>query len=168
MSENTQVHTGLLELPLPTAVNVEHVMDVEIDLDGNHTLQTPVAFRIITVAGGGTFQGPRVRGTVLAGGGDWVVLGSDRISRLDVRLTLRTEDNELIYMTCTGRLAITNKEAAQRYTEGDTITGTDLEARAQTLFETGAEQYAWLNSTVNVSLVEMSRTRVVYRVLALV
>jgi hypothetical protein len=50
----------------------------------------------------GTFEGPRLRGTVLPGGGDWTLLRADGVLELDLRLTLRTDDGALIHMTSFG------------------------------------------------------------------
>jgi hypothetical protein len=51
---------------------------------------------------GGSFEGERLRGTVLAGGGDWVTAKADGTFELDARVTLETDDGALIHMTFTG------------------------------------------------------------------
>ena len=51
---------------------------------------------------GGSFEGERLRGKVLAGGGDWVTEKADGTFELDLRVTLETEDGALIHMTFTG------------------------------------------------------------------
>src|SRR6202163_3382250 len=51
---------------------------------------------------GGSFEGERLRGKVLAGGGDWVTAKADGTFELDLRVTLETEDGALIHMTFTG------------------------------------------------------------------
>ena len=48
---------------------------------------------------GGIFEGPKLRGTVLPAGGDWIIICPDKIMQLDVRVTLKTDDDEFIYMT---------------------------------------------------------------------
>ena len=53
--------------------------------------------RIVTVTGG-QCEGPRLRGTVQPGGGDWLVVDSKGVARLDVRVTLETDDGALIYV----------------------------------------------------------------------
>src|SRR5438132_14025789 len=50
----------------------------------------------------GHFEGPRLRGKVLAGGGDWTLLRGDGVLELDLRLTLETDDGALIHMTFDG------------------------------------------------------------------
>src|ERR1700694_1726968 len=51
---------------------------------------------------GGDFEGPRLRGRILPGGGDWLLLRSDGVLELDLRITLETDDHALIYMTFQG------------------------------------------------------------------
>ena len=41
---------------------------------------------------GGSFEGERLRGKVLAGGGDWVTAEADGTVKLDLRVTLETDD----------------------------------------------------------------------------
>src|SRR5438105_6931890 len=48
---------------------------------------------------GGSFEGARLRGKVLAGGGDWVTAKADGTFELDLRVTLETEDGALIHLT---------------------------------------------------------------------
>jgi hypothetical protein len=71
---------------------------------------------------------------------------------LDVRLTLRTHDHALVHMTYGGRwvfppdLQIALTDPATR----DHIDPARYYFRTNPLFETGAEQYAWLNDIVCV------------------
>src|SRR5205809_5860263 len=51
---------------------------------------------------GGRFEGPRLRGRVVPGGGDWTLLRTDGVLELDLRLTLETDDGALIHMTSFG------------------------------------------------------------------
>src|ERR1700736_1360106 len=48
------------------------------------------------------FEGPRLRGKVLSGGGDWLLLRDDGVLELDLRVTLETDDHALIHMTFQG------------------------------------------------------------------
>src|SRR5207244_1759752 len=63
----------------------------------------PLGRRILFGAAGGTFEGPRLRGEVMPGGGDWALFRADGAMSLDVRLTLRTHDDALVHMTYGGR-----------------------------------------------------------------
>src|SRR5204863_8047769 len=64
--------------------------------------QVPHGTRVIAPIPSGTFEGPRLRGTVLPGGGDWTLLRSDGVLELDLRITLQTGDGALIHMTSFG------------------------------------------------------------------
>ncbi|AKU95716.1 hypothetical protein AKJ09_02380 [Labilithrix luteola] len=87
---------------------------------------------------GGTFEGDRLRGKVLAGGADWVTKGSDDVLRLDLRITLETEDGALIYMTFTGI-----RDDANHY------------FRTLPRFETASPKYAFLNRLLAVGVGEI-------------
>ena len=64
---------------------------------------TPHGTRRIAPIGGGVFEGPRLRGTVLPGGSaDWLLLRPDGVLELDLRLTLETDDGALISMKSFG------------------------------------------------------------------
>ena len=58
--------------------------------------------RSIVPVTGGDFEGPRLRGRILPGGGDWLLLRPDGVLELDLRITLETDDHALIYMTFQG------------------------------------------------------------------
>src|SRR2546426_5903379 len=62
----------------------------------------PHGTRVIVPIASGTFEGPRLRGRVLPGGGDWTLLRSDAVLELDLRITLETDDGALISMTSFG------------------------------------------------------------------
>src|SRR5262245_40768100 len=63
---------------------------------------TPYGGRRIAQVASGTFEGPKLKGEVLPGGGDWLLLRHDDTLQLDVRLILQTDDKQLIYMTYKG------------------------------------------------------------------
>src|SRR2546425_12595313 len=62
----------------------------------------PHGTRLTAAIGSGHFEGPRLRGKVLPGGGDWTLLRGDGVLELDLRLTLETDDGALIHMTSVG------------------------------------------------------------------
>ncbi len=109
---------------LESAFFLELVLDVDEQLDAGHTRIAPVT--------GGTFRGPGISGTVHPGGADWITQVAGH-SSLDVRITLETDDGEIIYMSYTGVVA--------RGENG-------LYWRVRPIFHTASEQYDWLNHTV--------------------
>jgi hypothetical protein len=62
----------------------------------------PCGTRVTVPIANGHFEGPRLRGKVLPGGGDWTLLRPDGVLELDLRLTLETDDGALIHMTSFG------------------------------------------------------------------
>ena len=98
-------------------------------------------------ASSGTFEGPKMKGTVKGPGGDWVTSRPDGSALLDVRLLLETDDGAVILMQYKGIL-----------TEG----GARL--RTAPLFETGDERYAWLNTAQAVGLGAVGDGNVTYDV----
>ena len=57
--------------------------------------QTPQGHGQIFHATGGNFDGPKLRGVVLPGGGDWLRIRGDGAAELDVRAT-RTDQAEFL------------------------------------------------------------------------
>jgi len=87
---------------------------------------------------GGTFEGDRLRGKVLAGGGDWVAIRPDGTFELDLRVTLETDDGALIHMTFSGV-----RDDANQY------------FRTVPRFETAAPAYAFLNRLLAIGIGEI-------------
>jgi hypothetical protein len=101
-------------------VQTELLFEMTIDLDFD-TLQqlgvTPRGTRGVGYIKGGTFAGPQLRGAVLPGGGDWLLIRADGVREPDVRLTLRPDDGDLIYMSYRGIFHIA-PEVLQRARRG--------------------------------------------------
>ena len=135
-------------------IQTELLFDLSMELDQG-TLQqvgmTPRGTRLIGYIKGGTFTGPRLKGDLLPGGGDWLLIRPDGVRELDVRLTLRTDDGHLIYMAYRGLFRIT-PELLQRIIQGEAVDTSAYYLRSTPVFETAAEQYGWLNQIVTVGV----------------
>src|SRR5438128_96470 len=107
----------------------------------------PHGTRAIAPITGGTFEGPRLRGKVLPGGGDWTLLRSDGVLELDLRITLQTDDNALIYLTSFG-LRHGPPDVIAALGRGETVDPAHYYFRTTPRFETGAPQYAYLNQVI--------------------
>src|SRR5260221_11624987 len=114
----------------------ELLLDLVLDTQPANTIGSPGVTRVIVPVSGGTFTGPKLKGTVVGPGGDWILRRPDGSSILDVRIILQTDDNQKIYMTYRG-ISITPPGGTQYW-------------RIVPVFETGAEKYAWLNNIVAV------------------
>jgi len=124
------------------AVDVARIVDLGI---------TPNGGRRIANVTGGTFKGERLSGTIRADpGGDWLLLRPDGATVLDVRLTLETDDQQLIYMTYRG-LRHGPPEVMARVSRGEQVDPASYYFRTTPLFETASPKYDWLNRIVSVA-----------------
>jgi hypothetical protein len=100
---------------------------------------------------GGTFEGPRLRGTILAGSSvDWQLLRSDGVLEMDLRLTLRTDDGALISMSSFG-LRHGPPEVIAAIGRGETVDPSTYYFRTMPRFETAHPAYSFLNRRLAVA-----------------
>jgi len=99
---------------------------------------TPAGDRIIFYVTGGKFEGPRLRGEVMPGGGDWFLVRPDNVGVLDVRIVLKTDDGEPIYMVYRG---------VAKLPPGGLGAPGPMTIRTAPTFEVSSKgKYAWLNA----------------------
>ena len=154
--------TPLFDRPLINALPVEHLCDLSIDLELGQVIKTHLGTRLTFVVKGGRFEGPRFRGEMLPGGGDWVHLGADGISRMDVRATLRTHDGVLIHYDSQGLLRYP-ADGRERLAKGERLSFDETYIRPTPRFETSDERYAWLSGMVTVGYGEYGPGRIDHR-----
>ncbi len=123
----------------------------------------PFGTRTIFDVTGGTAEGPRLRGKLLASGGDWLLVDDGGIGRLDVRGTLETHDGARIYIHYYGVLEM-NEAVSSAVTKGESTDYGDTYFMTQPRFETGDPRYAWLNRVVAVAEGRLLPNAVEYRV----
>ena len=110
----------------------------------------PHGARTIAPIAGGTFEGPRLRGNVVPGGGDWTLLRSDGVLELDLRITLETDDGALIYMTSFG-VRHGPADVLAALARGESVDPSTYYFRTAPRFETSAPRYAFLNQLLAVA-----------------
>jgi len=110
----------------------------------------PHGTRSIVAITGGTFDGPRLRGKVLPGGGDWILLRPDGVLILDLRITLETEDGALISMTSFG-VRHGPPEVLAALARGESVDPSSYYFRTAPRFETSAPQYSFLQRLIAVA-----------------
>ncbi len=119
-------------------------------------LDTPHGNRKVVRVTGGSLIGPRLRAEVLPGGGDWTLFRGDGVLTLDVRLTLRSHDGAMIYMTYIGlRYAV--PEAAARLARNEPVAAAEMYFRTSPVFETGDDRYSWLSRRLFIGVGERLR-----------
>jgi hypothetical protein len=123
----------------------------------------PQGTRAIFEVTGGAFEGPRLRGKLLTGGGDWMLIDAQGMGHLDVRATFETHDGALIYVQYFGRVVVTEAINQALQGKGATDYG-DTHFFTQPRFETGDARYAWLNQVIAVAQGRVCHGRVEYQV----
>ena len=72
---------------MPNPPNLEFVMELHAQLEPPLDLgMTPAGHRRMVGIRGGRFEGPAMRGEILAGGADWQVLRSDGVMVVEARV----------------------------------------------------------------------------------
>ena len=107
----------------------------------------PVGTRIIAEVDTIELTGDRVTASMVGkSAADWLTVSGDgSYGTLDVRATLKTDDDEIVYVEYMGRIDLTNGKAM-----------------SAPLFQTGAEQYDWLNRMQAVAVGQNSPESLVY------
>jgi len=112
-------------------IELEYLMTLHATLQAPQTID---AGNLIVGVTGGWVQGPKIKANFVAPGGDWLQVLPSGVGRLDVRATMVTDDDQLIFISYNG--VADNK-----------VNGTPdapYIAIAPT-FRTSSKKYAWLN-----------------------
>ena len=120
----------------------------------------PGGVRVNFYVTGGTVDGPRLAGTLLPVGGDWLTLREDGVAMLDVRITLKTADDALIFVSYRG-LGDLGRDGYSRFLRGELPP--TLALRTVPVFSVAAPQYEWLHRILCVSTGEVDFARLTVR-----
>lgn len=107
----------------------------------------PHGARRIVPLKGGRIEGPKIKGEVLPFGADWILVRPDGVFQLDVRATIKTDDDELIYVSYRGIF-----DPSRDY------------FRTTPIFETGSDKYSWLNKIICVGIGKRVDGKVEYEI----
>jgi hypothetical protein len=105
--------------------------------------------RIVNILGG-TFEGPKVKGKVLAGGADWQIIRKDGFTEVDARYTLQTDTGRLIYVSNIG-MRHAAPEVMRRLNAGERVDPAEVYFRAVPKFETSAPELEWLTRSIFIA-----------------
>jgi hypothetical protein len=100
--------------------------------------QTLAGKRTIYPVLDGFFEGSNLKGKVLPGGADWFLQLNETTNKIDVRVTLQTNEGENIYVTYQGYLKL-NADGTYYF-------------RTTPYFETSSKKLDYLNHTVCVGV----------------
>ena len=106
--------------------------------------------RRIVPIDGGTVDGPRLKGEVLAGGADWQAIRPDGLTQILARYVIRAEDGTMIQVENKG---VRRAEPAtmKRLLAGERVDPSLVYFRATPTFEAPEGPHGWLNENLFVS-----------------
>jgi hypothetical protein len=126
------------------------LMRMEVAVAGPQKVgAVPRGTRTTVPIASGHFEGPRLRGKVLPGGGDWTLLRGDGVLELDLRVTLETDDGALIHFASFG-LRHGPPDVLAALARGERVDPAAYYFRMLPRFETAHPKYAFLNQIVAV------------------
>jgi len=148
-------------------INTRFLFTIALEIHVSSLGDTPYGGRRAFYFDAGSFDGPKLKGRVLPGGGGWSLIRRDDVMEVDARLILETDDNHEICMAWKG-LRHGPKGILDRLYRGEIVDPGAYYFRATPYFETSSEKYGWLNGICSIasgSLSANARTLDVYQVL---
>ena len=132
----------------PEAPSLEFVCELKVRLKAPYIVgETPHGMRRIIPIIGGSFEGPKMKGEILDGGGDWQIVRKDGVAELEAHYQIITDDGVTIYIKNTG-LRVATPEVAVRIGRGEVVSPSDYYFRAIPKFEAPQGKYDWMNNAI--------------------
>ena len=149
-------------------IEFKHLFDITLNLGEPQNLgDTPYGSKRIVPVTGGDFSGDRIKGQVLPNAAaDWVLVRNDASIKLDVRLTLLTIDQSMIFMRYEG-IRNSPREVTSKIGKREEVDPEQYYWRIAPFFETSNNTYHWLNNIVSVGTGSKSNQKVQYTVFEL-
>jgi hypothetical protein len=98
---------------------LEHVMSYTVKLNPPEVIgPVPEGLRVNLYVASGEVNGPKVYGKLRPVGGDWLTVRTDGVGILDVRATIETREEALIYVTYTGEGDV-GEDGHEKFLRGD-------------------------------------------------
>ncbi|HEX3838014.1 MAG TPA: DUF3237 domain-containing protein [Steroidobacteraceae bacterium] len=125
--------------------------ELSLLLEVRATLAAPIvvgdvpegARRVVPISGG-TFAGPRLRGTLVAGGADWQYLRRDGVMIVEAQYLLRTDDGIIIQVNNHG-MRHGPEAVMRRLGAGESVDPAEYYFRAAPRLSAPSGHYDWLN-----------------------
>ncbi|SKB25779.1 DUF3237 domain-containing protein [Sphingopyxis flava] len=154
--------TGQNSPPAPAGLESRHLCTAEFDVGGGLIAigASPFGEQRVGYVSGGRILGPRIRGEVLPGGGNWPRsgrIGDASVGTFDARSVWKAEEGDLIYLTYTGRSLIPDDVRALFADPAKPpVDPSRYYLRIAAVFETASERYRWLNGALAVGVGEVT------------
>ncbi|RYH20623.1 MAG: DUF3237 domain-containing protein [Alcaligenaceae bacterium] len=127
--------------------------------------QTPSGHLRIGALSGGSIDGPRIKASILEAS-DYPIIRSDNVAVPDCKAVLRTDDDELVFMSYTGCIGPWTEFLAAR--QGKPYDADAIDWKILLSFQTSSSKYDWLNRTMAVGRGEFAEGGFRYQVYALI
>lgn len=142
------------------------LMRIAVEFVAPHAvIDGPLGTRRILHVADGQFGGPSLRGKVLSGGGDWVLVRRDGSAELDIRFTLKTAEDDLVYLRSMG-LFVASEAIATRIRSGESVPPDEYYFRTSILFEAGSPRLSRLNQILHIGVGQRTATGMITEVFA--
>ena len=128
--------------------------------------ETHAGTRRVVGVSGGAFEGPRLKGQVLSGGSDWIVVRRDGVLIQDVRIVLQTDDGQNILMSYRG-MRHGPEDVMERVNAGEDPDPSEYYFRTTPIFEVPDGEYNWLNKLMAFAVGRRRASGVTYAVYAI-
>lgn len=132
----------------------DFLMFMDIKLDPSAVIDK--GMRIVNIPGG-VVSGPNIKGTVHPPSADWVQILPSGAFKLDVRLLVKTDDGDTIYISYNGILKH-SEQSLEKIRKGEEITSDDgWYFVAAPTFRTSSKKYDYLNSIQAINIYKTMR-----------
>jgi Protein of unknown function (DUF3237) len=147
-----------LGLATSAAQGTELVPSMKFAFEITVTLASPQEFgtfadgrrRFVPITGG-TVTGDRLRGEVLAGGGDWQTIGADGVTRIHARYAVKASDGAVIEIDNPG-VRVATPEIIARLTAGEDLDPSLYYFRTTPTFSVAGAAHDWLRRSIFVGV----------------
>jgi hypothetical protein len=124
-----------------TSVQGEYLMTLYVPIVEGHNVDDTL--RVINHPDGWV-EGPQIKGKIIPPSSDTLRNMGNGVRRIDVRLTIQMDDDQIVYVTYNGIIHC-QKEVQDRFVKGEMLRTGDCYFVTAPTFETKSERYGWLN-----------------------
>lgn len=135
----------------PAEPSLELVFTARVEVDPPLLLgEAGGRIRRIVPIGKGVVDGPRLKGEVIAGGGDWQAIRPNGVTEILARYVIRADDGTMISVVNEG-IRRASEPVIRRLLAGEPVDPALIYFRAAPTFEVGDGPHAWLTENLFVS-----------------
>ena len=131
-------------------LNLSHLFTAKIEVDSPIEIgESGKGNRRVIPITGGTFEGPEIKGTILAGGADYQLIRNDGVTEVVAHYTIETDDGVPIYIINKG-YRHGPKDIIDKLIRGEDVPDGSYYFKTTPTFETSGSKYDFLNRMIVV------------------